>query len=397
MYDVAVIGGGPVGSRVAARLAEMGHGVVVIEKKDSMAEPVCCTGIISQECVTRFAIDKSVIIRQANSAKIFSPSGRLLYLKRQEPQACIVDRPAFNVYLARLAQDRGVEYLFGSPVKDIDVQDDRVRIEAGRRWVGADALEARAVVIAAGSGSKLVEGLGLGKVGDYAMGVQAAVEISGLDEVEVYLGRKIAPALFAWLVPTTPKRALVGLMARRKSGHYLKQLLSSLVAEGKIVTPEVEISFAAVPLKPLSRTYCNRVIVVGSAAGQVKPTTGGGIYYGLLCADIAADNLHRALKNDNLAAKSLSLYQKAWKQKLGRELQTGYWGRKFYELLSDRQVDRIFDIIKSNAIDEALLKSPDLSFDWHGKVMLKLIGHRALARTFEKIKFPFPSRNRDSI
>ena len=391
MYDVAVIGGGPVGSRVASRLAEMGHGVVVIEKKESLAEPVCCTGIISQECVSRFAIDESVIIRPANSAKVFSPSGKLLYLKRQEPQACIVDRPAFNVYLARLAQDRGVEYLLNSAVKDIDVQVDRVRIEAGRRWVGAGALEARTAVIAAGSGSKLVEGLGLGRVADFAMGVQATVETAGLDEVEVYLGRKIAPALFAWLAPVSPRRALVGLMARYRAGFYLKRLISSLAAEGKIVSPEAELSFAPVPLKPLSRTYRDRVIVVGSAAGQVKPITGGGIYYGLLCADIAADNLHKALENDNLSAKSLSLYEKGWKRKLGREIQLGYWGRKFYELLSDRQIDSIFDIIKSNGIDEALLKSPDLSFDWHGKVMLKLVGHRALARTFEMIRLPFPS------
>ncbi len=389
MYDVAVIGGGPVGSRVAFRLAEMGHNVVVLDRKASMAEPVCCTGIISQECVSRFAIDESVIVRKVDSARVFSPAGKLLYLKRQEPQACIVDRSAFNVYLAGLACDRGVEYLFNTHVKDIDIHGDRVIIETGQRRAGV-VLEARAVVIAAGSGSKLVEGLGLGRVGDFAMGVQAAVVAAGLDEVEVYFGHKVAPAMFAWLVPTTPGRALVGLMARQKAGVYLKRLLSFLAAEEKIVSPETELGFAVVPLKPLSRTYSDRIIVVGSAAGQVKPMTGGGIYYGLLCADIAADNLHRALENDNLSAKSLSFYEKGWKQKLGREIQVGFWGRKFYEMLSDKQIDSLFDIIKSNGIDEALLESPDVSFDWHGKVMLKLIGHRALARTFEMIKLPFP-------
>ena len=392
-----MIGGGPVGSRVAYRLADMGKRVIILEQKASLAGPVCCTGIISQECVSRFAIDRSLIIKEANSARVFSPSGRLLSLKRTEPQACIVDRSAFNVALAGLAQKRGVEYVSNAPVKNIDVQNDlvRVKVAAGRPVGGLDVFEARAVVIAAGSSSKLVEELGFGRAGDFAMGVQTTVETIGMDEVEVYLGHKIAPAFFAWLVPISPRQALVGLLARYRSGFYLKRLISSLAARGKIASSEAELIFARVPLKPVSRTYNKRIIVVGSAAGQVKPTTGGGIYYGLLCADIAADNLHRALESDNLSAKSLSAYEKDWKNKLGRELKVGYWSRKFYELLSDRQIDRIFDIIKANGIDEALLKSADLSFDWHGKAVLKLIGHRALSGTLETIRLPFPSVRRE--
>jgi len=129
-------------------------------------------------------------------------------------------------------------------------------------------------------------------------------------------------------------------------------------------------------------------VVVGDAAGQVKPTTGGGIYYGLLCADIAANNLHRALENDDLSARNLASYEREWKKKLGRELKIGYWARKLYEHLSDRQIDRIFDIIKSNGIDEALLKKDDLRFDWHGEVILKLLGHRVLSKAIEVMKIP---------
>ena len=105
--------------------------------------------------------------------------------------------------------------------------------------------------------------------------------------------------------------------------------------------------------------------------------------------------MHKALESDNLSAKGLSVYEKAWKKKLGRDLKVCYWSRKFYELLSDRQIDSIVDIIKANGIDEALLNSADLSFDWHGKVVLKLIGHRALARTLETIRLPFLSGRRE--
>ena len=391
---MAVIGGGPVGSQVACKLASMGYGVVVVEQKERLVEPVCCAGIIGQECVNSFAIDESVIFRRANSARVFSPSGKRINLWRPEPQACIVDRAAFNVALARRAQGRGVEYVLNSPVMGIEVKDDRVRIKADHPGGGSNLFEARAVVIATGFGSKVVEGLSLGKVGDFVMGAQAEVEVTGVDEVEVYLGQDIAPGFFAWLVPTSPQRALAGLLSRRSPGPHLRKFLSSLSAQGKIASAEAELSYGWIPLKPLARTYGDRLMVVGSAAGQVKPTSGGGIYYGLLCADMAASNLHRALKSDALSARNLANYEKEWKRKLGRELRAGYWARKFYEILSDRQIDRIFDIIESNGVVEALLQADDLSFDWHGRVVLRLMGHQALSKAIKAMRLPFPSGGR---
>ncbi len=273
-------------------------------------------------------------------------------------------------------------------VRDIKVGDDGVGVGAVRQGEGLN-FEARAVVIATGFGSRLVGGVGLGKIGDFVMGVQAEVETIGVDEVEVYFGQEVAPGFFAWLMPTSPPKALVGLLSRRSPGLYLKKLISSLLAQGKIVSDEAELSQRGISLKPLPRTYSRRLVVVGDAAGQVKPTTGGGIYYGLLCADIAANNVHRALDDNDLSARNLASYEREWKKKLGRELKIGYYARKFYEHLSDKQIDRIFDVIKSNGIDEALLKADDLSFDWHGEVILRLLGQRVLSQAIKVMKIPF--------
>jgi len=387
LYDVIVIGGGPVGSYMAYKLAGMGYDVVVLEQKEKLGGRVCCTGIISQECVNSFAIDDSVVLRRASGVRLFSPSGRLLRLWRQEIQVCIVDRAAFDMAIANRAQGKGAQYVLNSPVRDIEVGDDGVRVKVARQGEKSN-FETRAVVIAAGFGSRLAEGLGLGKIGDFIMGVQAEVETIGVDEIEVYFGQEVAPGFFAWLVPTSTPKALVGLLSRRSPGLYLRKLISSLLAQGKIVSDEAELSHRGISLKPLAKTYGRRLVVVGDAAGQVKPTTGGGIYYGLLCADIAANNLHRALENDDLSARNLASYEREWKKKLRRELKIGYYARKFYEHLSDRQVDRIFAIIKSNGIDEALLKADDLSFDWHGEVILRLLGHRVLSKTIEVMKIP---------
>jgi len=388
VYDVIVIGGGPVGSCVAYKLAGMGHKVMVLERKRRIGESVCCTGIIGHECVSSFTIDDNVILRPVNSAKLFSPSGNLLRLWREEPQACVLDRVDFDIAMANRAQGNGAEYLLDSQASRIEVEDDRVTIETFPQKAGLN-LEARAVVIATGFGSKLAERLGLGNFGDFVIGGQAEVATTDVDEVEVYFGREVAPGFFGWLVPTSPLTARVGLLSRHNPELYLRKLLASLVAQGKIVSTETKLSYGGIPLKPLGRTYGEGLIVVGDAAGQVKPTSGGGIYYGLLCADIAADTLHQALQRDDLSAKSLAKYEREWRRKLGRELKIGYWARKLFERLSDNQIDRIFDIIKTNGIDEALLKAKESSFDWHSQAILILLGRTVVSKALGVIKLPF--------
>jgi len=388
LYDVIVIGGGLMGSYVAYKLAGMGYGAVVLEQHKQLGERVCCTGIVSQECMRSFAVDESVVLREVNSARLFSPSGKLLRLWREKTQASTIDRAAFDRAMANRAQNKGAEYRLGSLATDLEVTDSGVIVKAtcqGERI----SLEARAVVIATGFGSKFTDRLGLGKTGDFAIGTQAEVETTGVDEVEVYFGREIAPGFFAWLVPTLPQRALVGLLARRNPGLYMKKLMLSLLSQGKIVSVEVEPIYGRIPLKPLPRTCGERLIVVGDAAGQVKPTTGGGIYFGLLSADIAANTLHRGLVTNNLSARGLANYERGWRRKMRRELEIDYYARKFYQRLSDRQIDRIFDIIKSNGIDGALLKAKDLSFDWHSKAILRLVGHRAVSKALEVMRIPF--------
>ncbi|UCD08251.1 MAG: NAD(P)/FAD-dependent oxidoreductase [Dehalococcoidales bacterium] len=394
MYDVAVIGAGPAGSRIACKLAEYGYRVVVIEKKKDLSEPVCCTGIVSRECVRDFYLPQRIIYREANSATVYSPSNKILQVRRTEPQACIVHRSALNVYLSERAMEQGVEYILNGDVSRITRKPDRVVVETDPVRSTNMLLESRVAVVASGFGSNLTEQVGLKTVGDFAMGVQAEVETDGVEEVEVFTGKSLAPGFFAWLVPTLKGRGLAGLISRRRTGFYMKKFISLLAEQRKIIPGNRDIRFAGLALNMLTRTSSDRVLVVGSAAGQVKPATGGGVYYGMICADIAADNLHQALKSDNLTAGSLSSYDRQWKKVLGREIRTGHWGRNLYERLSDARIDKIFDIITSSSIDKTLLENDDIRFDSHSSVILKLIGHEALSRTFRAVKMPFSSENK---
>jgi len=393
LYDVAVFGAGVVGSHTAGRLAAMGHNVVVVEGKRSLTDPVCCTGIIGRECVTSFSIEEDIVLRWVKGARVFSPSGRLLKLWRPEHQAAIVDRVALNVSMISRAQGRGACYEVGALVRDITVADDCVRIKAVR-GNSPVYLEARAVVVATGFSPGLTERLGLGRTGDFVTGVQAEVSAPRVEDVEVYLGREVAPSFFAWMVPTASGMGLAGLLSRRTPEIYLRKLLSVLADRGKIASVDVEVLHGGISLKPLPKTYGDRLLVVGTAAGQVKPITGGGIYYGLLCADIAAEHLHRALSVDNLSARNLAGYQREWKQKLGSELRTGYWARKVLDRLGDRQIDTLFDKMESTGILEALLNAKDLSFDWHGGAVSRAISYEVFRTVIGSMKLPARLKDR---
>ncbi|MCJ7769462.1 MAG: NAD(P)/FAD-dependent oxidoreductase, partial [Dehalococcoidales bacterium] len=229
---------------------------------------------------------------------------------------------------------------------------------------------------------------GLGEYGDIVVGAQVEVGNTSIDEIEVYMGNEVAPGFFAWLVPTSPQRTLVGLLSRNSPKEYLKKLLSSLKADGKIDYNGGKIDCRGITIKPPARTYGRRLIVVGDAAGQVKPTTGGGIYFGLLSAEIAARNLRTALEKNDFSAKRLSGYQREWKKELGQELRICYWARKLYERMSDEQIDRIFDITIASGIDKALLDAEDLSFDWHGRAILRLARQKALAKPLKAMRIP---------
>ncbi len=387
MRDVIVIGGGPVGSRVAGQLAGAGHSVTVLERGPEVGRKACCTGIVSRECATAFSIPNDVVLSMVSGARLFSPSGDGTRLWRPQAQACVLDRPAFDAAMARQAQDRGAEYVFDSPAGGVSIEKDKASVRVLRGGKPVD-FEGRVVVVANGF-SRLTERLGLGRIGDFALGAQAVVETEGSVEIEVYFGRDIAPGFFAWLVPTTSGTARVGLLSHDGPGPYLRKLISSLQRRGKIVRVEAVVSYGAVPLRPLRRTYGERLIVVGDAAGQVKPTTGGGIYYGLLCADMAANTLHQALEAGDTSSRRLARYEKDWRRKLGEELKVDHWARRLFERLDDAQLDHAFQVAENRGIVEALLKAPDLSFDWHSKAVLKLMGYRAMSAAVGVLKLPF--------
>jgi len=389
-YDVLVVGGGPVGCQAAHRLARSGWSVAILEQEPNHERPICCTGIVSEECLNEFEIDASLVFYHSRSATLSSPSGRRIRLERRSPQAATIDRPAFNAFMAKRARQSGVDYAAGTRVVDITVGRDEVQIVAKSQGEAAQ-YQARAVILATGSDGTLSDRIGLARPRSVVGGAQVEVRTNGMAEVEVYLGRRVAPHLFAWLVPTRQDRALAGLLARVNPRGHLIVFLDFLRGQNRISETTSGLTSAALPLRAISKSYADRILVVGTAAGLVKPTTGGGIYYGLLSAEIAAEVLGQALADGDLSRHALSLYQRRWRQKFEGEFSASSRARALFEHMNDAQLDHAFDIMSQPGRLETLLEAEGMSFDWHAKAITHLLRERTLAKLINGVKFPFPS------
>ena len=371
MDDVIVVDAGPAGNNTALGLANQGYGVTVIDWRQNIGDKLC-SGIVGRECIFHFPIDPTLVYRDAGSARVLAPATTSIQFETAVPQAKIIDPVAYVASFAQRARAAGATYLLGQRVLQVVPGQQSVDVitEQGHR-------RARAVVLAAGFGSFLTRQTGLGSVPDYVTGIQAVVTTKDTNDIEVYLGQDMAPGFFSWLVPTLPHRALVGLLARRNAQTHLARLLQRLRGEGKVTEIVKEASCWGIPLRPLKRTYQNRLLVVGDAAGQVKPSTGGGIYYSLLCGETAAV-LAEALAADDLSAETLSQYQRRWHTLLSEELERGYAARRLYELFTDQQISSLVQKATNNGFRADLVNFPDLSFDWHGRMITNVMAHPVL-------------------
>lgn len=375
MDDVIIIGAGPAGANTALGLVSEGRAVSVIDCKEIPGDKLC-TGIIGSECVDKYPPDEGLILCEPTSAVVTASNYNQYTFSTKYPQASVVDRVKYISRFSEKAAALGAKYYLGERVLSIDVWDDYVEV-----CTTARTLTSKAVVIASGFGTSLLNCVGIQKGREYIVGSQAEVEVYDLDRVQIFLDSARTPGFFSWITPTASGRGLVGVLADSKTKPKLTKLLEYLQDQGDIGQICNSSRSWGIPLKPIELTHGDRVLVVGDAAGQIKPITGGGIYYSLLCGDIAASVLNKCLDSGNLTSDALSEYETLWKAEIGKEIHTSYVIRKFVEKIPRKIQTQLVKVAKVNSVIEDLIINKGM-FDNHSQIFATLFSHSAISWIF---------------
>jgi geranylgeranyl reductase family protein len=382
MFDVLIIGGGPVGCYTASLLAKKGFDTLVLERNPCVGHRVICAGLIGVEAFRRFRLPKGAVINQVGALTFFSPSGIRFSYRTDQPIAFMVDREAFDGDMADIALSAGAQLRCNSLVRNLRLRDYSVIVEV-ESPEGKYELQAKMGVVAGGFNPRLIQRLGLHGPAEWVQGAETEVEVDGLRETEIYVGRDIAPGSFAWVAPMGSGKAKIGMTTRRNADQYLRSFLDNPVIRDRMRSNVPEINVDLIPIRPIEKSFMERVLVVGEAAGQVKSTTGGGIYYGLISARWASETIGEAFSQGKFDESNLKRYERRWKRELRAELEIGYRFRQIFSRIEDRQINNLFEILNSDGISPLIHSMAQ--FDWHKDLILMLSKHVILRKYLHPI------------
>lgn len=369
MYDVVIVGAGPTGSYVAGKCAESGLKTIVMEEHPEIGFPVHCAGIVSDKLFEEFDIPEDLIQKKLTHFKIIDPEGMILECPGNI-KANVIYRKKFDDFLADKAIRAGSEYLMANKVTDVLQNEKGILINFlsnGKKM----HIPGRICILATGSMSNLPFLCGIDRPHSFLSSVQVDAEIENLDGVELYLGNKYAPGSFAYAVSINGNKSKLGIIVKNEIQNSFKNFIMSPFLHSRARNIDNNRVYRRIPLGFPCNSVNKRIIAVGDAAGQLKTTTGGGIYYGLVCARILSNFIVASRQGKDFDILKLNEYDQIWKKHIIKELRIGMLFRKFLENISDRDISMILKVLRRKSIFKIIESKAD--FDFHQKLILSLL------------------------
>lgn len=326
------------GSTFAAQTATFT--TVVVEEHPVIGSPVQCTGLVHPR-VVEMTQAQDTVLNEITGFKLVAPGGKSLDVHSKEIKAVVIDRGRFDLRCWERAERDGADILPGHEFQGYEREGKRLAVKV-RGPDGPVTIETDLLVGADGYKSRVGKISGLGPAKDIIRGIQVDLDMRMEDQgmVEVHIGQKVAPGFFAWVLPCGDFTR-VGLGVSPGAGTPNGYLTSFIKKRGLQEEKRLRTMSGVIPIGPPKKTCSDNVLIVGDAAAQTKPLSGGGLYTGLRAARWGAMTAVDALKDQDLSSKRLMEYDTKWRADIGKEIDRGLLIRKVFVNLTDRKMDDV--------------------------------------------------------
>ncbi|MCD6562965.1 MAG: NAD(P)/FAD-dependent oxidoreductase [Thermoproteales archaeon] len=349
--DALVVGAGPAGLMFARKFSSKGYRVLVVEKENRLSEKACGEGISARVLMTAEIPIKEkerFVSREIKRAYVYSPSGLRITLNGSEEETLgyIINKKEFLEVMAEYATMEGADIMMMEPAKDFERIDDGFNVKTKNCWI-----KTRLLVGADGYLSTVARKLGFErprerKIIPSIQYVMVNVELDDWEALEFYVGKSVAPYGYAWIFPKDGKKANVGIGVQQGAPlYYLNKFIKDHPEKFGNAT-KVEFRGAAVTIGGmLKKIVADNVMLIGEAAGQVIPLTGGGIHSSIAGGSIAADIAIEAFEENDLSAVKLKKYVEEYNRHWGKRIRDSKKALEVIDKLSDEELDKLAEIL----------------------------------------------------
>jgi digeranylgeranylglycerophospholipid reductase len=385
-YDVVVVGSGPAGTVTARFAAESGSKVLIIDRRQEVGVPVLCGEGVSRKIDNWGMLEgKRWIASNLDGARIYSPNGTMVKLSADmagNETGYVVYRDIFDQELAHQAAKAGAKIMMNTNAIGLLKENDKITGVKAKQFDDEFEIEADIVVGSDGVESKVGQWAGIDtRLDPKDLETCCQYTLTNIDCKDAYcdffLGSNIAPGGYIWVFPKGKDIANVGIgvLASHSEAGMPKKLLDNFISNNPRFKNGDPIRFlaGAVPVANPVETVRDNLILIGDAARQVDPITGGGLTHCLEAGKIAGETIGMAVEKQEFDQEILSQYEIGWKEAFGKKIKRNYMVKEIFLGFDDKTLNMLADSLKDFKFEEistlALVKALVLK---HPTLLMKL-------------------------
>ena len=348
--DVLIVGGGPVGAAVAKGLSKNGFSVIIVEEHREIGRPVQCSGLVSPRVLEMAGSSRRVRFKALRNARIFA-GGEELFIEAKDVKAVAIDRAMFDKELMADAERAGSDVFLGT--RAISFERDGRGIVSNVNSSGENLhIRSKLLIGADGAASLVARTFGMQGAGEILGAFQAHIS-DEVDEVRIWPNPE--SAFFTWQIPLE-EGSLIGTAGPGKPSalEILRKRFPGFERRS------IAHYGGAIPIGYSKKIVGDGVALVGDAAVQVKPLSGGGLYPGLSAAGMLVETATKALEKGDAGEKEITPYQKSWASSVGKEIKNSMYIRRIYMGLSEKDMEKIIRELNNDSSRSVISEIGDI-------------------------------------